>query len=251
MVHDVALFGRQLAERHVRAHAHLAAHVFHERPHEAAPHGHGAFVDGFRLVGHERAHVHRAHNTGAAARGAGALAVERERFRARSVEALAADGAREGLLERHVHRRGSGMPVRALVASQARERKSQVVQQLGGCAECGANVGHGWPLAKRQGGWHVQDLVDVGPFRLGNASTRVSGERIQVPSRPFRVQHSQGERRLPRSRHPGDADRAPQRDVDRNVFQVVNARAAHLNAIGHVSFRFSCVAYNGNHTPCF
>ena len=30
---DLALFGRQVAERHVKAHVHLAAHLFHEVPH--------------------------------------------------------------------------------------------------------------------------------------------------------------------------------------------------------------------------
>ena len=35
--YDVTLFGRELAERHVGAHAHRAAHLLHKVPHERAP----------------------------------------------------------------------------------------------------------------------------------------------------------------------------------------------------------------------
>ena len=72
MEHDVALLGRELAERRVRAHAHGAADLLHKIPHERAPRQHRAVVDADGLVGHERRLVHRAHDARAAAGGAGA-----------------------------------------------------------------------------------------------------------------------------------------------------------------------------------
>ena len=78
VVDDLFLTVGQVAERHVGAHAHLAAHVRHERPDEAAPHDDGAFVDGLRLVGHECGFVDDVRDAGALADRAGAAAVEGE-----------------------------------------------------------------------------------------------------------------------------------------------------------------------------
>ena len=75
---DVALLGRELAERHVGAHAHRAADLLHEVPHETAPGQHRAVVDRDGLVRHERGLVDRAHHARALAGGAGAAAVERQ-----------------------------------------------------------------------------------------------------------------------------------------------------------------------------
>ena len=46
MEHDVALLRRELAKRHVGAHAHLAGHLLHQIPHQRAPGKHRTLVDG-------------------------------------------------------------------------------------------------------------------------------------------------------------------------------------------------------------
>ena len=51
---DVLFTFGQVAERYIRAHAHLAADVSHQRPHQAVPRRDRAAVDGQGIVGHER-----------------------------------------------------------------------------------------------------------------------------------------------------------------------------------------------------
>ena len=139
---DVAFLGRQVAERHVKAHAHLAAHLLHEVPHQASPGKHRALVDGFALVGDQRGLVHAPHGAGAAAGGAGAAAVERKILRVGSEEGLSAGRACDRLLGRYRHGwRGEGAAVRARVAAHAAEQQAQAVQQLGHGAEGAAHAG--------------------------------------------------------------------------------------------------------------
>ena len=229
--HDVALLGRELVERHVGAHAHLARNLLHEVPHERAPRCHRALVDGERLVGHKGAFVHGAHDAGAVAFRTGAVAVEGQRLGARAEELHAADGARDGALGSDVQRGRHAVAVGAHMAAHAREQESEAVQELGGGAERAAHSGHGGPLVQREGGGHVQHLVHVGAPCLREAAARVGGERLEVAPRALRVQHAEGERRLSRARHARDGHELVQRDVHVEVLQVVHARPAHLDAV--------------------
>ena len=95
VVDDCLFFGREVPEGHVRAHAHRAADVRHERPHEALPGRDRTFVDRLRFVGDERCPVHRAHEPRARAGRACPAAVEGEVFRGRRPEMRAADRADE------------------------------------------------------------------------------------------------------------------------------------------------------------
>ena len=125
---DVAFLGRELGKRHVKAYAHLAAHLLHEVPHQASPGKHGALVDGFALVGDQRGLVHAPHGAGAAAGGAGAAAVEGKLLGAGPEEGLSAGCARDRLLGGHRHgERGVGAAVRARVAAHAAEQQAQAV----------------------------------------------------------------------------------------------------------------------------
>ena len=90
VVDDVLLPRRQVAKRHVRAHAHLPADVRHQRPHEAVPRRHRALVNGERIIRHQRRHVHRADAARAAASGARPLRVEGQLLGARCVKVRAA-----------------------------------------------------------------------------------------------------------------------------------------------------------------
>ena len=110
--HDVLSSFRQFPERHVRAHAHFAADVRHQRPHQAVPRGDRALVDGKRLVRHERCHVHSMHRSRAAASLAGALRIERQFLGGRCVKMRAALRADE-LLARGDEQRGRYISVRS------------------------------------------------------------------------------------------------------------------------------------------
>ena len=129
--HDVALFGGQFGKRHIGAHAHGAAHLFHEVPHQRAPHHHGAFVDGLAFVGDQRGAVDRAGNARSAAGGAGSFAVEGKLLGARSEKLGAAVGAGGWQLGRHVKGGWDVLAaVGAHVAAYAREQKAKAVQKL-------------------------------------------------------------------------------------------------------------------------
>ena len=129
--HDVALGGRKLAKRHVRAYAHSAAHLLHEVPHKRAPHHHCPLVDGLALVGHKRGAVHGARDTGAAAGGTSSLAVEGKLLGTGTEELATAMRARNRQFSSNVQTwRHLPSAMRAHMAADAREEKPQAVQKL-------------------------------------------------------------------------------------------------------------------------
>ena len=127
VVDNVLFLLRQLPEGHVGAHAHLPAHVHHQRPHQGVPRGHGALLDGQGLVGHQGIQVHPPHNAGAPAGAASPLGVKGQLLRPRRVEGGAALRAGDGLFRRHRQGRGDGVPVGAAVAGQPGEHQPQGV----------------------------------------------------------------------------------------------------------------------------
>ena len=116
---DILLLRGERAVRHVGSHAHRAADVGHERPHQRVPRRDRPFVDRQRFVGHERRFVDDLRLTDPVARRARALRVERQLFRARSVELFAAFRADDRQLRRDVHRRSAVVTVRAAVAPES------------------------------------------------------------------------------------------------------------------------------------
>ena len=179
--YDVALLIRQLRKRHVRPHAHRAAHVRHQRPHERAPRRDRAVVDRKTLVRHERCKVHGAHHARPVAAAARALRVERQFLGAGGKKCLPAHGAAQRLSHRHVCRRRNIVPVRAAVLRQTREHEPQAVQQLRPRAECAADARHARTLMQRQRRWDIQRLIHLRARRLRHPPPRVGGQRIQIP----------------------------------------------------------------------
>ena len=230
--HNVFLGIGQILVGHVGAHAHLAGHLGHERPHEVAPGGHGALLQGEVGVGDERGLVDVAHDAGAAAGGAGAAAVEGEVLGGGAVEFHAAGGTGDGQLGGHVQGRRVHVPVGAHVAAEAREHEAQVVQKLRGGAEGGMDAGNAGPLAQGEGGRYVQHLVHGGAPGLGDAPAGVGGERFQVAAAALGVQHAQRKRAFARAGDARNAHELPQRHVQREVLQVVYPRPAHLHGSG-------------------
>ena len=125
--HDVLLPLRQLAERHIRAHAHLAADIRHQGPHQAVPRGNRTLVDGQGLIRHKRRHIDGVHHARAAALLARALRVECQLLGRRSIKMHAARRADELLPGRDEQRRGQIMAIRAAVAGKAGIHQPQAV----------------------------------------------------------------------------------------------------------------------------
>ena len=230
--HDLPLLSRQLPERDIRTHAHLPGDVLHERPHQGLPGRDRALVDGERLVGHQGRFVDRPHRTRALAARAGAVGVEGEGLRARLGELDPAGGAVQGDVEGDVDGGLVAVSVGAHVVAQARVGQAQGVEHLGGGAEGGAHPGHGRALVQSQGGGHVHDLVDVGAGRLGQAPTRVGGQRLQIAAGALGVEHPKGQGGLARAGHAGDGHQPPQRHLDVDALEIVHACAAHTDRGG-------------------
>ena len=236
MVHDVAFLVGELAERHVGAHAHRAAHVLHEIPHERAPWGDCSLVDGLRLVGHERGEVHFAHDAGAGAGGACAGRVEGEGFGAGPVERLAAYGASDGQFGGHVERGFVACAaVRAHVRAAAREQEPQAVEQFAHRAERGAHAGDGGALVEGERSGHVAHVVDPRARRLGETPARVRGQRLQVSARALRIEHAQRERAFARSGDACHTGERVQRHVHVDALEIMHMRAAHFDRGRHVT----------------
>ena len=75
---------------------------------------------------------------------------------------------------------------------------------------------------KGQSRRHMADFLYIGLARLGDATTGVGGQRLQITAGTFRIQGSQRQGRLPRAGYPGNGHKTPQRDVHINVFQIMH-----------------------------
>ena len=233
VVDDGLLLGREVTEGDVGAHAHGAADVGHQRPHQGVPRGDGALVDGEALVGDEGGAVDRADLAGALAAGARAAAVEGEVLRARRLKGDAADGTDERALGGDVQRGGDGVAVGAAVLGQAREHQAQAVEQLRAGAEGGADARDAGALAQGERGGDVERLVDLGAGGLGQAAAGVGGERLEVAAGALRIEDAEGQRALAAAGDPRHGDDFAQGDRDVDVLEVVDARPADFHCADH------------------
>ena len=235
MVDDVLLPLRQVAKRHIRAHAHLPADVRHQRPHEAVPWRHRPLVDRERIIRHQGRHVHRAHTARAAASWARALRVEGQLLGARCVKMHAALRAGQLLARGDQQRRRQVVPVGAAVAGEAGIHEPQTVQELCPRAERAADAGHARALVQRQRRRNVQHVIDAGSGGLRHPAARVGRQRLQIAARALGIQHAQRQRRLAGTGHARDADDLIQRNVHVNIFQVVDLCSTYKHMIDHGS----------------
>ena len=124
---------------------------------------------------------------------------------------------------------------RAVRLPEVGKQQAQVVVDLGDRADGGARVGRRRLLLDRDRRRQPVDQVDVGLLHLLEELARVRRHRLDVAPLPFRVDRVEGERRLARPREAGDHDESIAWEIDVDVLQVVDARAAHRNALvgGH------------------
>ena len=241
VVDDGLFLGGEVAEGDVGAHAHGAADIGHQRPHEGVPGGDGALVDGEALVGDKGGAVDRADLAGALATGAGSAAIEGEVLGTRRLEGDAARGADERALGGDVQRGGHSVAVGATVLGQTREHQAQAVEQFRAGAEGGADARDAGALAQGQRGGDVERLVDFGAGGLGQTAPGVGGEGLEVTSRPLRVEDAEGKRALAAAGDSRHGDNLPQRHRDIDILEVVNACPADFHRLDHLcSFAAYC-----------
>ncbi len=142
----------------------------------------------------------------------------------------------------HVHdplerlRRDLPPALRAVGNTDVCEQQPEVVVDLGDGADRGPRVRCSRLLLDRDRGRQPVDQVDVRLLHLIEKLPRVRRQRFDVPTLSLRVDRVEGERRLARARQARDDDELVPGDVDVDVLEVVNARAANGNPpVCHVS----------------
>ena len=84
----------------------------------------------------------------------------------------------------------------------------------------------------------MQYLVYLGMLSLRQATTSIGAERFQVAARTLGIKNPQCQRTLARTRYAGNTHQLSQRNIDIDVFEVMDARAAHLDSLrAHLLFR--------------
>ena len=129
--------------------------------------------------------------------------------------------------------RGQVVPIRAAMVGKTREHEPQTVQQLRPRAEGAADAGHAGTLMQRQRRRNIENLVHAGLRRLRQAAARVGRERLEIAARAFGIEHAQRQRGFARAGDAGNADDFSQRDLDVDVFQIVNPCAPNEHMIDH------------------
>ena len=123
------------------------------------------------------------------------------------------------------------LAARAPGFAQAGEEQPEVVVNLGGGGDGGAGVAAGVFLLDGDGGGDAFDFVHVGLLNALEELPGVSGERLDVAPLAFGVDGVESERGLARARDAGDHGDGAVGDVEVDVFQVVDAGAAHADGI--------------------
>ena len=129
--------------------------------------------------------------------------------------------------------------VRAEGAPDARPEEAQEVVALGGGGDGGARVARGVLLADGDGGSDAVDLVDVGLLHALQELARVGGQRFDVAALAFGVDGVEGERGFAGAGHTGDDGELVVRNRERDVFEIVDPRAADHDVVFHWNFYYT------------
>ncbi len=127
-----------------------------------------------------------------------------------------------------------GMAVRAVRDADAGEEQTQVVVDLGDRADRRPRVARRPLLVDRDGRRQAVDLVDVRLLHLAEELPGVGAQALDVATLALGVDGVEGKARLPGAAESGDDDQPVTRERDRDVLEVVFARATHDELIlGH------------------
>ncbi len=121
----------------------------------------------------------------------------------------------------------------AVQVAAAREEHPQVGGDLGGRADGRPQRPAEALLVDHDGGRQVLDVVHVGPAELGQPTPGERAERLDELTLGLGVDRVEHQRRLARPRHAHEGDQGVPRDVERDVLQVVDARAPDPDRLRH------------------
>ena len=128
--------------------------------------------------------------------------------------------------------------MRAHVMGTATKEQTQAVVELGHGAKSGTHARYAGTLMQCERRRHVQHLVHLSVFGLRQATSSIGAECFQVATRALGVKNAQRQRALARTRYAGNAHELSQRNIDIDVFEVMDARATHLDSLrAHLLFR--------------
>ena len=131
----------------------------------------------------------------------------------------------ENLARRSARRRLSG--ARTVRLADGGEQQIQIARHVGHRPDRGARVAGQRLLLDRDHRRQTEHEVHVRLGHLGNESLRVARERFHVPALAFGVDRVEGQAGLAGSGQPGHHDETVARDLERDVLEVVDARAFH------------------------
>ena len=112
----------------------------------------------------------------------------------------------------------------------AAKEQTQTVVELGHGTKGRAHAWHTGTLMQRECRRHVQHLVHLSVLCLRQPTAGIGAERLQVTTRALGIEHPQRQRALARARDAGNTHELSQRNIDIDVFEVMDARTAHLDS---------------------
>ena len=122
---------------------------------------------------------------------------------------------------------------RAVRVADAGIQKAQVVVDLGDGTDGRTRVAGGRFLVDGDGGREALDEIDVGLVHLAQELAGVGGEGLDVAALALGVDRVEGQGGLPRARETGEDDQLVPGQVEGYIAEVVLARTANDETIGH------------------
>ena len=133
----------------------------------------------------------------------------------------------ENLARRSARRRLAG--ARTVRLADRGEQQIQIARHIGHRPDRRARVVGQRLLLDRDHRRQAEHEVHVRLGHLRDESLRIARERFHVPALAFGVDRVEGQARLAGSGQPGHHDETVARDLERDVLEVVDARALHRN----------------------
>ena len=123
--------------------------------------------------------------------------------------------------------------LRAVRHAAPRPQKAQIVVDLRHGADRGARVFAGGLLIDGDGRGEAVDGIDVRLVHLAEEHPGVAGKRLDIAPLALGIDRVEGERGLSGAGQTRQHNELVARDLEGNVFQIVDARTLHANGILH------------------
>ena len=127
----------------------------------------------------------------------------------------------------------AGAVVRAVLLTNARVQETQIVVHLGNRSDRASGVTRGRLLVDRNSRREAVDVIDIRLVHLAEELTRVCRQALDVPTLALGVDGVESQARLSRTRKPCEDDQLVSRKLHTDVLQVVFARTANHDLVGH------------------